>query len=78
MAHKIINNETGRAFAFESEAAWETAMDWYNATPKAEIIKFCELNGLALGEPTGSGLTLIDDWAEAAMELFDRLIAKKK
>lgn len=78
MAFTITNEETARLFSFADEAAWEAALDWYNTTPKAEIIAFCAANGVDLSEDTGnpyfrSGRKLVDDWADVAMELRARV-----
>lgn len=71
----ITNDETGASFEFPSEAAYEAALDWYNATDKEAVIAFCKARGVDLVEPTddpyyADGRKLVDDWADRAMHCY--------
>jgi hypothetical protein len=69
MTFIIKNDETGRAFSFASEAAYDAALDWYNSASnsKAAMVTFCAERGIDLMEGPGQ---LIADWENVAMETF--------
>lgn len=67
MTYSIVNDETGREFTFPTEAKYEAALDWYNATTKKAAIEFCAARGINLLK---NDTTLVDDWADAAMECW--------
>jgi basic membrane lipoprotein Med (substrate-binding protein (PBP1-ABC) superfamily) len=50
---------------YTQETAAELAEDWYNATPKKEIIEFMESRGKSIVSPSGD---LFDDWGCRAID----------
>lgn len=66
--YTVTSEDTGREFRYESEAAYEAALDWYNgADSKDAIIRYCAGHGIDLVERPGK---LVPDWADVAMELW--------
>jgi len=71
MNYVTTNPDTGRRFKFASHEAYERALDWYNATSKAEIIEYVRDNDLAGAcNIHADADTVVEDWADAAMELW--------
>ncbi|PWC98058.1 hypothetical protein [Azospirillum sp. TSO5] len=70
----ITNSDTGNSFTFASRGVHEAAMDWYNATSKADLIAYYEANGgdIASFWADESHTRLVEDWADRVMELWAR------
>lgn len=66
----LYTTDAGNAVHFNSEGAYEAAVEWYNATPKSDIIGYCKNQGINIFETNGK--KLVDDWADIAMELWAR------
>lgn len=68
----ITNQDTDNAFTFSSQDAYEAAMEWYNATSKADLIAYYEANGGSISAfwADDSRETLSADWADCVMELY--------
>ena len=68
-----IEAESGDAvkLPFPSEAAFESAQDWYNHTSnsKKKMIKFCRDRNVVLDDPTGENV-LLSGWADIAMATY--------
>lgn len=48
------------------DGAYQHAEDWYNATPKIDLINWAHKNGVDIGLETST--TLHDDWASIVIE----------
>lgn len=62
--------DQSRFFYFRDEAAHEAALEWYNATPKKDIIKLCDDNGVNIHQDHEY---LVQEWVEIAIELYAKL-----
>ena len=77
-SYSYSSDDTGRSFTFASEDAYERANEWYNNTSKADVLAFCSAHGVDLTEATDdpyyrTGVKLVDDWADVAMELYAKV-----
>lgn len=79
MTFIVTHDETGRRFTFPSELVYESALDWYNATSKADLISWWieydnrpgrAMTGEIWADPDGTELA--PDWAEIIMEAWAR------
>lgn len=68
MATHTIRTEHG-SYTYASEAAYLEAEDWYNATPKPELLAWADEHGVQVRD----GDKLAADWADILMQAWARL-----